>query len=74
MSPEIKEALTSFFAMIWDIFVKTPVPGTSLTFASLWVGLFCASVFIAFLHKTMDSEVGYKSGKKDYERIGDEKE
>ena len=74
MTPEVKEVLTEFFASIWSIFTQTPVPGTSLTFAELWIGLFATSVFVAFLHKTLDNETGYKSGKGDYITEGDEKE
>lgn len=44
-----------------------------ITFAQLWVGLFASSAFIAFLHKVLDNEVGYKSGKGDYDTQGEEK-
>ena len=62
---EVKEALTEFISLIWSIFVKTELPFFNITFGQLYIGLFASSVFVAFIHKTTDSEA-YKSGKSDY--------
>ena len=71
MNPEIKAALTTFFGDIWHIFTQVEIPYMNITFAQLYIGLFCASVFIAFIHKTLDSEVNYRSCKGDYITEGD---
>lgn len=73
MTQEASYTLAEFFSMIWSIFTSTPVPGTNLTFAKLWIGIFCISLCTYFLHKTLNSEARYGSGKGDYRKKGGEK-
>ena len=68
MDPAIKEAITSFFSMMWDIFVRTQVPYFGINFGQIYIGLFATSAIVVFLQKTTDSETFYGSGKKDYKK------
>lgn len=66
IDPEIKEVITQFFGMIWNIFVKTEIPYFNISFGQIYIGLFATTVFCTFLQKTLDNESSYGSGTGDY--------
>lgn len=66
IDPEIKEVITAFWHMIWDIFVKTEIPYFNINFGQIYIGLFATSAFAMFVKKTLDSEVSEGSGNGDY--------
>lgn len=66
IDPAIKEAISQFFALIWDIFVNTEIPYFNINFGQIYIGLFATSVFCTFLQKTLDNESNYGSGNGDY--------
>lgn len=49
MLDSFREFLANFFSSVWSIFTNTPVPGTELNFAQLWVGLLVSAFIIAFI-------------------------
>lgn len=49
MDSGLLQALKSFIALSWDFFTEITIPGTSFTFAALFVGLFLADLGLRFL-------------------------
>lgn len=49
MLDSLKDFLNEFFGSVWSIFTNIPVPGTSLNFAQLWVGIFFSIFIINFI-------------------------
>lgn len=49
MLDSFREFLATFFSSVWSIFTNTPVPGTDLNFAQLWVGILISAFIIAFI-------------------------
>lgn len=43
------ELVQSFLSSIWDLFRGVDVPGTTLSFAQFWLGVFIVSVSISIL-------------------------
>lgn len=66
IEPEVKEVITAFWHLIWDIFVKTEIPYFNINFGQIYIGLFATSAFAMFVKKTLDSEVSESSGNGDY--------
>lgn len=49
MAPSLLQALKGFVSLSWDFFTEITIPGTSFTFAALFVGLFLADLGLRFL-------------------------
>lgn len=49
MDMSLLQALKSWIALSWDFFTEITIPGTSFTFAALFVGLFLADLGLRFL-------------------------
>lgn len=49
MDTSLLQALKSWIALSWDFFTEITIPGTSFTFAALFVGLFLADLGLRFL-------------------------
>ena len=55
MTVDGKEALQTLFSDFWHVFTSITLPGTTMTFASLFLGMIGISVLITFIHKVLDS-------------------
>lgn len=49
MNSDLLRAVGSFVRASWAFFTKITIPGTSFTFAALFVGLFLADLGLRFL-------------------------
>lgn len=49
MDMSLLQALKSWISLSWDFFTEITIPGTSFTFAALFVGLFLADLGLRFL-------------------------
>lgn len=58
--PEIMVAISFFLGASWDFFTEIEVPGTGMTFAALFVGLFLANLGLRFLFSMLG--IGISSG------------
>lgn len=58
MDMSLFQALKSWIALSWDFFTEITVPGTSFTFASLFVGLFLADLGLRFLFMVLGLSFG----------------
>lgn len=57
MNSGLLQALKSFVALSWDFFTEITIPGTTFTFAALFVGLFLADLGLRFLFMVLGVSV-----------------
>lgn len=76
-SSDLMQGILAFLTYSWDFFTELTIPGTDITFAALFVGLFLAVLGLRFLGMMLDMSFGTSgvlaSGRREVEREKREK-